>query len=61
MRRVLRGNQTPFGDQESVGRDAERHVVVKASPASSFEVIEPEFLLEFLVVALDPPPQFGPT
>ena len=35
--------------------------MVKASPASSFEVIEPEFLLEFLVVALDPPPQFGPT
>src|SRR5580704_12046742 len=33
--------------------------VVKASPASSFIVIEPELLLEFLIVALDPPAQFG--
>jgi hypothetical protein len=34
-------------------------VVVKASPASTFIVIEAEFLLEFLIVALDPPAQFG--
>ena len=34
-------------------------MVVKAAPASSFVVIEPEFLLEFLIVALDPPAQFG--
>ena len=34
-------------------------MVVKASPASSFIVIEAEFLLEFLIVALDPPAHFG--
>jgi hypothetical protein len=33
--------------------------VVKASPASTFIVIEAEFLLELLIVALDPPAQFG--
>ena len=33
--------------------------MVKASPASTFIVIEAEFLLEFLIVALDPPAQFG--
>ena len=62
MTRVLSsegGDRTPFGDQESVGCDAERHVMVKASPASTFIVIEAQFLLEFLIVALDPPAQFG--
>ena len=34
-------------------------MVVKASPTSSFVVIEAEFLLEFLIIALDPPAQFG--
>src|SRR6516165_3326510 len=32
---------------------------MKASPASTFIVIEAEFLLELLIVALDPPAQFG--
>ena len=61
MSRVLssEGGINSVGDQESVRCDAERHVVVKAAPASSFVVIEPEFLLEFLIVALDPPAQFG--
>ena len=62
MSRILSpegGIRTPFGDQESVGCDAERHVVVKASPTSSFIVIEAEFLLEFLIIALDPPAHFG--
>ena len=62
MSRILSpegGIRTPFGDQESVGCDAERHMVVKASPASSFIVTEAKFLLEFLIVALDPPAHFG--
>src|SRR3984893_13281646 len=33
--------------------------MVKASPASSLVMAESEFLLEFLVVALDPPAQLG--
>ena len=62
MSRVLLsegGIRSLFGDQESVGRDAERRMVMKAPPASSFIVIEAEFLLEFLIVALDPPAHFG--
>ena len=38
---------------------ATQSVVMKASPASTFIVIEAKFLLEFLIVALDPPAQFG--
>ena len=32
---------------------------MKAAPSASFIVAEPEFLLQFLIVALDPPAQFG--
>ena len=34
-------------------------MVPKASPASTLIVIEAQFLLEFLIVALDPSAQFG--
>jgi hypothetical protein len=34
-----------LGDQESVGRDAQRGVVVEATPTSPFEMTEPD--LEF--------------
>jgi len=33
--------------------------MVKAAPPASLEVPEPDLLLEFLIVALDPPPQLG--
>src|SRR5215813_12856493 len=46
-------------DQESIDRDAERRVMVKTSPSSSFEVTEPDLLLELLVIALDAPAQLG--
>src|SRR3989442_313555 len=52
-------NRLPLGDQESVGRDAQRGVMVEATPSASFIVPEPDLLLEFLIVALDPPAQFG--
>ena len=32
---------------------------MKAAPSASFIVTEPEFLLQFLIVALDPPAQLG--
>src|ERR1700750_2378618 len=51
------GNRVPLGNQEAVGGDAQGGVVVEAAPASAFEVAEPEFLLELLVVALDAPAQ----
>ncbi len=46
----LRGNQTPLGDQESVGGDGERGVMVEASPAAAFVVTEADLLLELLIV-----------
>ena len=56
---VLRGNPLPLGDQESVGRDAQRSVVVEATPSTPLEMPEPDLLLEFLVIALDAPAQLG--
>src|SRR5260221_3586105 len=54
---LLRGNRLPLGDQESVGRDAQRGVVVEAAPSTALEVAEPDLLLEFLIVTFDTPPQ----
>ena len=51
------GKSRPFGDEESVGRDAERRVVVEPAPSAAFIVAEPEFLLEILIIALDAPAQ----
>ena len=53
------GNPHPFGDQEAIGCDAKRGVMVEAAPAAALEVPEPEFLLELLVVAFDAPPELG--
>ena len=46
-------------DQEAVGGDAERGVMMEATPTAPFVVAESEFLLEVLVVPFDPPAQFG--
>jgi len=51
------GKRSPFGEQESVGSDAQRGVMMKATPTSPLVVAKPEFLFEVLVVPLDPPPQ----
>ena len=53
------GNRLPLGDQEAVGGDAQRGVMMEATPAAPFIVAEPDLLLEFLIVALDAPAQFG--
>ena len=53
------GNRSSFRDQESVGGDAQRGVMMEATPSSSLIVTEPKLLLEILVVALDPPAQLG--
>ena len=34
-------------------------MVVEAAPPAPFIITKPEFLLEFLIIALDPPAQFG--
>src|SRR5665647_3366121 len=53
------GNRLPLGDQESVGGDAQRGVVVEAAQSSALEMPKPNLLLEFLIVALDAPAQLG--
>jgi urease accessory protein UreE len=53
--RRLRGKSASLGDEETVGGDAKRGVVVKAAPASTLIMAEANFSFEFLVVPLDPP------
>src|SRR3954469_24043392 len=53
------GKRRPFLNQEAVGCDAERGVMVKASPAPAFVVAEPQLLLELLIIPLNAPAQFG--
>ena len=57
MEALLRGEKTPLGNQEGVSGDAQAGMVMKAAPAAALEVVEPDFLLEFPVIALDPPSQ----
>ena len=47
--------------EEAVSDSAERRVMVKAAPCSTFEVIEADLLLELLIVALDSPTESGGT
>lgn len=56
---ALRGNRLPLGDEESISGDAEACMMMEASPATPLVMAEPEFLFEFLIVALDAPAQFG--
>jgi hypothetical protein len=54
------GNQTPLGDEESIGGDAQDCVVVvESTPPSAVVVAEAEFLLEIREIALDAPLQLG--
>lgn len=52
----LRGNRLP---QRAIGGDTEAGVVVEAPPPSAFVVAQSQFLLELLIVSLDPPTQLG--
>ena len=47
-----------LGEQEAICRDAQRGMVMKTAPTAPFEMVQSELLLEFLIVALDAPPQF---
>ena len=53
------GKSAPFGDQESISGNAHGGVMVESSPASPFEMPEPDLLLELLIVALDAPAHHG--
>ncbi len=48
------GTGLRFGDQELIGRDAETGVMMEAAPSAAL-VIKPDLLLQFEIVALDPP------
>ena len=53
-----RGKKTPLGDEEAIGGDAQGGMMMKAAPAPALIMSKPEFLLQFLIVALNPPAQF---
>src|SRR3954453_15125943 len=53
------GNRPPFLNQEAVGCDAKRSVVMETAPAAPLIVPQSEFLLKLLVVAFDAPPELG--
>ena len=57
--RACGGKSAAFGDQEAVGANAERGMMMEAAPGTALEVVKPQFLLEFLEVALDSPAQLG--
>ena len=45
--------------RESVGGDAERGMMVKATPTSTFVMVQAEFTFELFVITFDTPAQFG--
>src|SRR6516164_503921 len=51
------GDGAAFGDQKAVCGNTKGGMVVKAAPAAPFIITEAEFLLELLIIALDPPSQ----
>jgi hypothetical protein len=54
----LRGKTVPLSYQEPIGCDAKCGVMVKSAPASAFKVTQAQFLLQFLIVALNDPAMF---
>src|SRR3954466_14467062 len=57
---ALEGEKTSLANEEAIGRNAQGGVMMKAAPAASFIMIEPKFLLEILIIPLNPPAQLGP-
>src|SRR3954465_1324269 len=46
--------------RERGSHNAQGGVMMKAAPTPSFVMIEPQFLLEILIIPLNPPAQLGP-
>ena len=53
------GKKAPLQHQKPIGGNAKRGVMMKSAPVAAFIMSEPEFLLQFLVVALDAPAQLA--
>jgi len=58
-RHGLRGGTVPLTDQEPIGGDAQRGVMMKSAPIPSFIKAQAKLLLEFLIVAFNNPAVFG--
>ena len=56
---LRRGEKTALGDEEAVGCDAQAGMMMKTAPVAALVMAEAEFLLELLVVPLDPPARLG--
>src|SRR3954465_11901823 len=57
---ALEGEKTSLANEEAIGRNAQGGVMMKAAPAPSSIMIEPQFLLDILIIPLNPPAQLGP-
>ena len=56
----LRGEKgRALGREERIRRDAQGAVMMETTPAPSLEVIQAEFVLELLIIPLDPPAELG--
>ena len=55
---ALRGKKASLTHEKAISCDAQGGVMMKAAPAASLEVSEAEFLLQFLIVALNDPAMF---
>ena len=53
------GKTVPLGYQEPISRNAQCGVVVKPAPVATFEMAEPQLLLQLLVIAFDDPAVLG--
>ncbi len=49
------GNPAPLGNQESVGCDGQRGVMMESAPATAFVMPKPDRLFKFLIVPLNAP------
>src|SRR3954468_13128152 len=56
---ALRGEKTSLANEEAISGNTQGGMMMKATPTASFIMVEPEFLLEVLVIALNSPPQLG--
>src|SRR5215211_6567776 len=56
---LLRGETAALGNQKAVGCDAQAGMMMKTAPVAALVVAKAEFLLELLIVPLDPPARLG--
>jgi len=50
---ALQGEKTSLANEEAISGNTQGGMMMKATPTASFIMVEPEFLLEVLVIALN--------